>query len=161
MTPPVLFLDVDGVLNSALYLHNNPGSFDRKDNDWITMLDPLPCALLAGVIRRTGAAVVISSAWRYNHSPAEMKQLLRRRDVDVVVLGRTELGAGHRGAQILRWLAEHPEVTRWAVIDDSGDMDGCFHRFVQTSWSFGMQQEHADLLCEILMGEENSHTTSG
>lgn len=157
----VLFLDIDGVLNSHAYMIALPGAFDR--DDWVHMLDPAPCARLARVLARTGAAVVISSSWRVGRTPEEIRELLARRAVVAEVLGATPYNprapidrdariytAHERGYEIAAWLAEHPEVTAFAIVDDGSDMAHLRDRLVQTTWERGLLDEHVERLCALL-----------
>ena len=54
----VIFLDVDGVLNSNDWLENNRV---RKENS----VNPEKVKLLAEIVQNTNAEVVLSSTWRY------------------------------------------------------------------------------------------------
>jgi len=51
---PLIFLDIDGVLNNHVVLKNGINSIDRQNVEQLNIL-----------IRATDARVVISSAWRY------------------------------------------------------------------------------------------------
>lgn len=50
----VIFLDVDGVLNSEEFLKNNPTQAINKDS----------VSILKSIVDKTGAAVVMSSGWK-------------------------------------------------------------------------------------------------
>jgi len=165
MTLRVLFLDIDGVLNSNAYLKANPGAFDRSKG-YISMFDPVACARLQAVLTATGAKIVISSSWRIVHSIDEIRGYLAARGVTAEVIGFTpsggyDLSADHafptnetltcRGAEILAWVHEHPELESYAVVDDNSDMDGVRERFVQTTWAHGLQPEHMLPLVRTLL----------
>ena len=56
-----------------------------------------------------------------------------------------------RGEQIAEWLERHPEVTRYAIIDDDSDMlDEQKEFFAQTSFQEGMMFHHYMRLTHIL-----------
>lgn len=56
-----------------------------------------------------------------------------------------------RGEQIQSWLAHHPEVTAWCIIDDDSDMlDNQSLNFVQTDGMIGMTAEDAEKVIKIL-----------
>ena len=61
-----------------------------------------------------------------------------------------------RGAEIKEWLDAHPEVTRYAIVDDSDDMGPLVERLVQTKWETGLTRADAMVLINML-GEEVSH----
>lgn len=55
------------------------------------------------------------------------------------IIDSTPVLNGRRGHEIAHWLAAHPEVTTWAIVDDDSDMlPEQRHRFVQTDFSDGL-----------------------
>ncbi len=60
----LLFIDIDGVLHPAHAIDFNTG--------WFCWVDVLP-TLLQG---HADVGVVVHSSWRYDHTDAELKQLL-------------------------------------------------------------------------------------
>lgn len=56
-----------------------------------------------------------------------------------------------RGSDIKSWLARHPEVTNYVIIDDEDDMldEQLFH-FVQTDYPFGIQEREVELAISVL-----------
>lgn len=162
----VLFLDIDGVLNSAeWFLSGVP------KNIWD--LDPKAVRRLKRILEATGAKVVLSSAWRkYPKEVAHLRTLFDIHDMTPVMT--TFLGCTHRrpdggpqhGAdnctdplthpvprheEISAWLAAHPEVTAFAIVDDDPDA-GRIHpdRYVRTYWRHGMYGKHERALTELL-----------
>ena len=107
----VLFLDIDGVVNRATTTQVHRGFLG---------IDPL----LAGFVRRikedTGCELVLSSTWR--------QVVDGRAEVDRKVAKTYDetpsLESGIRGDEIQAWLDAHPEVTRYAIVDD---IDSWFH----------------------------------
>ena len=104
----VIFLDIDGVLNTRKT--HNP----RK----------LPYVVEKGLVERlrrlrskTRAKVVLISTWRYD--PAGLFSAKR---YGIPFMGCTpDLPHRPRRDEILAWLKKHPDVTRFAVIDDEDD----------------------------------------
>lgn len=182
----VLFLDVDGVLNSSAYLELRAAA--RANGDWAQLLDPAACALLNDVLAATGARIVLSSDWRFRvESLVHMERMLRARGaLCAEIVGQTpdivrrckdegvafrlrwlseQLRAGReladiktwpwagRGDEILAWLAEHPNVERYAVVDDDdAGMREAATRLVQTDPAVGLTQANADALVALLNG---------
>ncbi len=151
----VLFLDIDGVILSGNALR------ETGDNRY---LPPAAIALVNEVLDRTGAVVVVSSTWRMH---ADCRELLARAGltrlhddwatptgrqmVGPLILGRT------RGSEIQDWLDRHPEVERYAIVDDDGDMlDHQRRYFVQTGFMGGIDDGTVDMLVEILGEIETS-----
>lgn len=75
MAASLLFLDIDGVLNSIQYykrldLQRRTNPEFIADANWsmrYRMIDPLACEKLIHVIRETNCEIVISSTWRKSH----------------------------------------------------------------------------------------------
>lgn len=126
----VLFLDVDGVLNSI-----NTTSF--KNNPWPT--DPYMCFLVGKIQLDTDCAIVVSSSWR--HHPEGM-ELLRKRFNNVI--DKTGSDGRCRGDEIQAWLDQHPEVTAYAILDDDADMlVGQAENFFKTTFQDGLTEDIA------------------
>lgn len=122
MTAPlrVLFLDIDGVLNSArtcLALGGIPHDLRAED---VARLDPVALSLLRGLCRAAGLSVVVSSTWRITHHWDAIGRALGLPTMGATPRSRT----GFRGDEVRAWLADHPEVLDWAILDDDSD----FHR---------------------------------
>ena len=113
----LIFLDVDGVLNSIESMIVNADSGSE--------LCPIRCGLVARLIRETGAKVVVSSSWRTGNL-ANTRALLDKAGAGRIVsniIGETPQGFdGHRGSQIAAWLKEHPGVASYVILDDDSDM---------------------------------------
>lgn len=155
----LVFLDVDGVLNSARWMAEG---HMRRDADG-EHFDPWACSFLEEVTRRTGCVYVLSSAWRIIHPFARVQGFINAAGAPSVrIIGETPhwatrhgsiVGAhDRRGSEIAAWLKEHGEPARWAILDDSDDMGHLLDRLVRTSWAEGLQQEHVEELVRRLSG---------
>lgn len=71
----VIFLDVDGVLNSDEYIHK---VIKKKINGIESEIDVEKIKLLKKAVDETGANVVLSSSWRYTRNAQYLKELLLR-----------------------------------------------------------------------------------
>lgn len=145
MTQPILFLDVDGVLNYRALWTIEAATF---------CLCPKAITLLNKTIVDADALVVMSSAWR--HSPEHVEYLKQNggfeRPHKDWRTGDRYGPLGLRGEQIEAWLKEHPEVDRYAIVDDNADMlPHQLSRFVHTDPETGLLEKHANRLFDILM----------
>lgn len=139
----VLFLDIDGVCNCE-------ESFKFQYRGF-TGIDPNMAFLVGKIVLYTDCEVVLSSSWR--HSPESVKEV----EAQVVkLLGVTPDSAeGFRGDEVKAWLAEHPEVTRYAILDDDGDFYPDQNLF-QTTWKTGITEEIADKVIHFLNETEGA-----
>ena len=150
---PVIFLDIDGVLNRT-----RSATHIRVDDDLVARLRQL--------LADTGAVIVLSTFWR--HFQEYIAYVLHRHGVPAgVVIGRTSgksdasrlsADAGdtsnyaNRAAEIRNWLAAHPTVTRFVIIDDrsSASDEGLAPRFVQTDAAVGLTDAAAARCAALL-----------
>lgn len=149
----VLFLDIDGVLNSHRYMGVHPDAFSDEDGpEDLWELDPEACARLENLIQRTRAVLVVSSMWRKYHSAEELTRFLRLRGCpSAVVVGVTPDLAAPRGDEIHAYLKEHPEVSQFAIVDDDADLEPFFDKLVQTTMAEGLLDHHVEALVKLLL----------
>jgi hypothetical protein len=152
----VLFLDVDGVLNS-LNFFTSGRRVKSHDYDPRNQIDPEAVKLLTEIIDATGAKIVISSVWRYNHRPGEMQVLLEEFGCRCQVIGSTPRSTeSHaRGKEIDAWLttsgyARRDPVERFAILDDDADMEPHMKKLVKTSNHCGLERSHVERVIELL-----------
>ncbi len=146
----VIFLDYDGVINRI-----DPPRYHTPTltvGDYLTMAEPELVYRLNLVVDRTDAEIVLSSSWR--HSPT-WREELRASGVVRPLLDRTPRYSSTakygieehqlcRGHNIQDWLDEHPDVERYAILDDSADM--LLHQlpnFFKTETAVGLTEEIA------------------
>ena len=113
----VLFLDIDGVLNSirsCYALGGYPHSFEEK---CMSKFDWTAIALIQRICNKSNVKIVVSSTWRKMFSYQEIGANLKLPTID-----STPEFSGWRGYEIKDWLDRHPEVTKYAIIDDDSDM---------------------------------------
>ncbi|HEY7244219.1 MAG TPA: HAD domain-containing protein [Xanthobacteraceae bacterium] len=104
----VIFLDIDGVLNCRTT--SNPRRLPY-------IVDPVLLERFRRLIDHTGAKVVLSSTWRYDPAGLFSARHWGIPFIDVI----PDLPEQPRRDEILAWLKEHPEVKRFAVVDDEDD----------------------------------------
>lgn len=152
----VIFLDIDGVLNStrsAAALGGMPWPGLHKERDW-HLFDPVAVGLLRRACNKTGAVCVLSSSWRMHMGASGISDLADCLGVRIIGQTRNSRGAEIRGEQIAEWIDGHPEVTSWAILDDDSDMlPEQKERFVKTRFSEGFLFEHYMQLVSLLGGE--------
>lgn len=140
MPNPIIFLDIDGVLNSTLHWHRRiddaHGNVIRVSKEG-NQIDPEGVKLLNDIIEKTSAQVVISSTWRLMWGEDGMQSQLEDVGFKGEVIGVTkDLRRGEnssailRGNEILCWMQDHPDLTgasyfeykRYVIFDDDSDM---------------------------------------
>jgi hypothetical protein len=136
----VIFLDIDGVLAPIRH-------WDRYGD-----LDAACIGVLNAIVTGGGAAVVVSSTWRYGKSAAELQEMLAAEGFTGTVLDTTPIGmvGADRGDEIAAWLADNP-VDGYVIIDDHGDMGALRARLVQTHPARGLQPADAPRALAVLL----------
>lgn len=145
----ILFLDIDGVVNSrrtALAFGGYPHDFSPAG---MARFDPVAIAMVRRLCRETKTSIVLSSTWRLHFTVAEVAAGL-----DLPVIDHTPnspAGYDGRGHEIAAWLAAHPEVDSYAIVDDQAVMlpEQAAH-FGQTDEACGLSLDDYDRLYMIL-----------
>lgn len=143
----IIFLDVDGVLNTPKLIRRFGFNF----------IDDILVALVARIVRETGAEIVLSSTWRIEEKDKSLvAQALSRHGLEIhdctPVLRRngdwTEDNWVRRHEEIGAWISEN-RVERFAIIDDMDDarIEGSFF---QTDEDVGLTVEIAERVIEHL-----------
>lgn len=130
----VLFLDIDGVLNSrrtSVAFDGYPHSFDD-----MARFDHVAIGLIRKLCKDTDTAVVLSSDWRYTCTAYETANAL---DLPVIDITPVLPSSSKRGFEINAWLSKHPEVKNYAIVDDNDWMlDSQQLKFVRTDEEVGL-----------------------
>lgn len=103
-----IFLDIDGVLNCDAT--PNPRRFPY-------VVDPPLLERFKALVKATSATVVLSSSWRVDPIGRLAAQFYGIPFDDIC----PDLPAAPRCDVLQTWLGAHPDVTRYAVIDDEDD----------------------------------------
>lgn len=152
----ILFLDIDGVLNYSGFFKGlgEYAGLTRLDQ-CIATIDPAAVAHLNAIVGLADAKVVISSSWRYGTPLPTIRAALQHHGFLGDIIGQTPKHipgnrGSHRGTEIAAWLAEHPRVSGFVILDDDSDMEPHMDRLVKTHWTAGLQAHHIAQAVEIL-----------
>lgn len=141
----VLFLDVDGVLNSEETF--------KKDPNAEFPIDPYMAFLVGRIQLETDCKVVLSSSWRH-HRPSVV--YIHTRIVELYDqtqdLSSTRLIRLARGEEIKHWIENSKyKVDKYAILDDDDDMlQEQKPNFFHTSWKNGLTDDIANKVIEHL-----------
>jgi hypothetical protein len=137
----VIFLDIDGVLNCDAT--PNPRNFPYVMDD--TLL-----ARFQQLVIKTQATVVLSSTWRSDPIGLLAARYYKVPFDDVCA----DMPESPRCEEIISWLREHPDVTRYIVLDDSDDCLDELPLFQPTSKT-GLTPDIAKGIEEFLAGRSD------
>lgn len=159
----VIFLDVDGVLNSEneLMIHRKKNGI--KGCILYAEVEDRPLKLLKEIVEKTSAKIVVSSSWRIGceRSGRESvfgKSLYEKLENRLKYFGMEiyditpSLEAGtQRGDEIREWLSKN-ETENFIILDDDSDMCEYVNteNFIHTTYKHGLTEELKDKAIEIL-----------
>lgn len=174
----VIFLDIDGVLNSQETFRKVREHFDAT-GEWLVEIDDEMVKRLARIVRETSAEIVLSSSWRnffdtrtltpHNESAQGLVDSLEKHNLKII--SRTGRSSnGNRGDEIKAWLSKHTEVKNFVILDDeSSDLqDFVDKELVKTSFTApsgmvkdmsdctGLQEKHVIQAIRILNGDDKN-----
>lgn len=110
----VIFLDIDGVLNSNDYIDY---ALDNNIKGILKDINPKTIKMLKFAIDTTDAQIVLSSSWRYCHICEELKELFSKYGINLNEK-TPELHTHKRGLEIKQYLKEHPNIEQYLILDD-------------------------------------------
>lgn len=144
----ILFLDIDGVVNCA--------STQQRHRGYIG-IDPYMAFLVGKIVLDTGCKVVLSSTWRCFHDDGIeeiSKQVTPIQDATPKPWYNKETERhSTRGEEIQAWLDQHPEVERYAILDDDTQiLESQEPNWFRTFWLTGITPEIAEQVTKHLNG---------
>ena len=151
-----IFLDVDGVLNC-----------DETEDCIGGYMGIEYCAvkMLKEIVETTGAQIVLCSSWKQDwYKDKKNKQDMLANYLDkrlseegLTIVDKTGDRGWNRGEGIKNYLARHPEITTWIILDDEiydYEETGCMPYLVQTAWyDGGLKECHVQEAIEKLTRE--------
>lgn len=142
----IIFLDIDGVLNHRQFLIEAE-RVDAVSDECIARLNR--------IIEATGAKCVLSSTWRVMFPLEEiLNDFLIPGGFKGEIVGKTppaKFSYRPRGNEIQEWLDDHPEVTKFVILDDEEDMLHLENRLIRTSFEDGgLLDEHVEEAISML-----------
>jgi hypothetical protein len=143
----VLFTDIDGVLNCRKT--SNPRKLPY-------IVDKGLLKRFTDLVRATDVTVVLSSTWRYDPAGLFSAKYWGIPFQDVL----PDMPGRPRRDEVTSWLSEHPNVTRYAVLDDQDDeLDGL--PLFQPSARYGLTNEICTGLKQYFAGNTDKDMRRG
>lgn len=149
------FFDCDGVLNTTKTTRMSCG---------FHFVDTRKVLRLREIVERTGAVLVMSSSWRYGATKNcawyemigynELQEEFKRLRCPLWIDTTPCMPGTKRQKEIFAWLAVHPEVDEFIIIDDVGEeLQFYKDRLVLTDPRHGLNKERMEFAIQLL-GEE-------
>lgn len=159
----VLFLDIDGVLNSHQSRHfwHNKRDQSKWENEMYeswkgTLFEylaqefcPIAISNLEHIMREVpDLNIVVSSTWRKGNDVEALKKIFQPfKLISQAIIDRTPVDPDHgpRGVEIQQWLDKTVGIDlKFVIVDDDGDMEHLMDHLVQTDGKVGLDLNKAE-----------------
>lgn len=131
----IIFLDIDGVLNSQLFYTKRKRQKGQSKEDYhLQNIDSKPIEFLNELIEKTGAKIVISSSWRIGNTMPYLQSLLNKKGLKGEIIAFTPMlkyPGALRGNEIYLWINQNAQMLgitngsdfkEYVIFDDDSDM---------------------------------------
>ena len=169
----VVFLDLDGVLNTEDYFASLKDKGLPTEDSFGNLFSPEAIENLRKIIEAMDAQIVVSSSWRFA-GLGTLKQMWKERSLPGNLYDITSLNVADdyirahmedqsfdfyeamtsaREMEISAWLQEHPEVTNYVILDDLESFRQPEAHLVQINPKTGIATDDAERVITILNAE--------
>jgi hypothetical protein len=161
----VIFLDIDGVINSHFWADSH-----KQEISDGTLIQKEKIELLAKIVNKTEASLVMHSGWRFWFDDAmqpirkEAKKLVdlllesglsiyaMTPDLTTEEIRRTKMFSKVKASEIFLWLKQNPKVESWIVLDDLDlHNEDLGLRQVRTNAEVGLSEKDVEKAIEMLV----------
>ena len=147
----IIFLDVDGVLNSRNKLIEIYNKTQKPHSGNNFPFDEKCLENLKKLVEETNAKIVITSTWRkYESNMNILITKFKTYDLDKHVIGYTPILDTKREEEIIEYLNNLDNNINFVIIDDIRDMGKLNDKLVVTSPQTGFTEENMKIAIKIL-----------
>lgn len=150
----IIFLDVDGVLNSVSNLIKVYNETHKSHSGYSYPFDPNCLENLKELVAVTKSNLVISSTWRHSQKGIEkLLETLKEYKLDKLVIGCTPVLGTSRGAEIKKYLSDSKfaDTVNFVILDDDRDMEDLSQYLIHTDRQVGLTKENVQQAINILV----------
>ena len=152
----IIFLDIDGVLNSVMY------DTQRLEESAENRIDMTRVKLLADIVNATGAKIVLSSTWREDWDKSSelcgddgeyINECLAKFGLSIIDKTPYLNYSDERQFEILAWLVDHTnEVESFVILDDIDCSWGVLSNnvVITNPYGYGLEEAHVKKALDIL-----------
>ena len=139
----IIFLDVDGVLNSRNKLIEIYNKTHKPHSGYSYPFDERCLENLRLLVRETNSKMVITSTWRKDEvGRSTLLKVLSEYELDNRVIGYTPVLDETRGIEIKQFLISLKETANFIILDDDSDMGELMPFFIKTNKQVGLTYEN-------------------
>ena len=147
----IIFLDVDGVLNSIKKLTEMFNINKRPYSGYDYPFDDDCLNNLKRIVEETNSYIVITSTWRMHEiGKTILLNELKKYGLDKRVIGYTDILHKSREEEILKYLERLGNNISIIILDDDNDFKVLEEYLIQTDYEYGLTEKDADLAIKKL-----------
>ena len=141
----IIFLDVDGVLNSINKLIEIYQITHKSHSGYSYPFDEKCLKNLQLLVKETNSKLVITSTWRKDKEGIKkLLSVLKEYDLDKEVIGFTPILNGRREIEINAYLNASRNISNFIILDNDYDMGMFLPYLVKTDSQVGLTIENVE-----------------
>ena len=139
----IIFLDVDGVLNSRNKLMEVYKKTHKPHSGYSYPFDERCLENLKLLVQETNSKIVITSTWRKDEEGIRtLLKTLNEYELDKYVIGYTPILNTPREIEIKDYLYQYKEQPNFIILDDDSDFDALIPYLIKTNGQVGLTCEN-------------------
>lgn len=141
----IIFLDIDGVLNSRNKLIEVYNKTHKPHSGYSYPFDEICLENLKLLVQNTNSKIVITSTWRkYSVGIDTLLKKLKEYNLDTEVIGYTKVLNTTREEEIKEYLSTCQEISNFIILDDDKDFTELYPFLTKTNNQFGLTIQNVE-----------------
>ena len=141
----IIFLDIDGVLNSHRKLKEVYEKTHKPHSGYNYPFDEICLNNLKRLVELTNSKLVITSTWwKDKEGRDKIIEALKEYQLDQSIIGYTPILNQPRGVEIQAYLDTLEIQPNFIIIDDDTDMESLMDYLIKTNISVGLTKENVE-----------------
>ncbi len=160
--PTIIFLDIDGVLNSKSHLIEIYNKYKRPFSGYDYPFDEVCINYLKRIIELTDSQIVITSSWRKDvEGRNKIESILKEYNLDGYLLGYTPVLNQKRGIEIETFLNSLDYNPNFIILDDDSDMGNLIEHLIKIDSNVGLNEDDLNKgVKKLLRANNDTNETS-
>ena len=141
----IIFLDIDGVLNSHRKLKEVYEQTHKPHSGYNYPFDEICLENLKTLVNLTNSKIVVTSSWRKDEKGKQkIVETLKTYDLDQHIIGYTPVLNQPRGIEIQAYLSTLEHQPNYIILDDDSDMEEIIIHLIKTNIKTGLTKENVN-----------------
>ena len=141
----IIFLDIDGVLNSHRKLKEVYNKTHKPHSGYNYPFDEICLNNLKRLVEITNSKLVITSTWRKDQEGKnKIIETLKEYELDHHIIGYTPILHTSRGKEIKEYLSTLEEQPNFIILDDDTDMEDLIDYLIKTNIQVGLTSDNTE-----------------